>query len=245
MSRGDRQGHDEAGWQHTHQPLMSDERAERIKQWHEAAYRELRAETAGGQTFSYLGRSLVVPPQVMPITPVSHLLGEAVLAEVQDGDRVLDMGTGSGVNAVLAAAGAREVVAVDINPHALNVARDNAARNGVADKVAVRHSDIFSNVEGVFNLIVFDPPFRWFTPRDLLEAAATDAGYSAMTRFFRHARRHLAEDGRMLIFFGSSGDLTYLQRLIDEEAFEREVVARHALVKDGWRVDYFTFRLTT
>ncbi len=57
----------------------------------------------------------MVPPEVMPVTPVSHLLGEAVLAQVREGDRVLDMGTGSGVNAVLAAIRGAEVLAVDTN----------------------------------------------------------------------------------------------------------------------------------
>ncbi|MGH3607044.1 MAG: methyltransferase, partial [Pseudonocardiaceae bacterium] len=46
--------------------------------------------------------------------------------------------------------------------HALAVARDNALRNGVADRIEVRRSDVFSNVDGRFDLIVFDPPFRWF-----------------------------------------------------------------------------------
>ena len=52
------------------------------------------------------------------------------------------------------------------------------------------------------------------------------------------------ESGRMLIFFGGSGDLAYLQELIDEEGFQREVLAQHSLVRDGWQVGYFTFRLT-
>ncbi|MGH3575022.1 MAG: methyltransferase [Pseudonocardiaceae bacterium] len=63
--------------------------------------------------------------------------------------------------------------------HALAVARDNALRNGVADRVEVRRSDVFSNVDGRFDLIVFDPPFRWFAPRDVLEAATTDENYGA------------------------------------------------------------------
>ncbi|PZS33605.1 MAG: methylase, partial [Pseudonocardiales bacterium] len=194
---------------------MSEQRAERIHQWHEGAYRRARAITSGDQTFSYLGWTLVVTPQVMPITPVSDLLGEAVLAEVKGGDRVLDMGTGSGVNAILAASKAARVLAVDINPHALAAARDNVLRNGVADRVEVRRSDVFSDVDGIFDLIVFDPPFRWFAPRDFLEAATTDENYGAMTRFFRQARRHLADGGRMLIFFGTSGDLAYIQQLIN------------------------------
>jgi release factor glutamine methyltransferase len=106
----------------------------------------------------------VVPRQVMPIVPMSHLLGEVVLSEVTATDQVLDMGTGSGVNAILAASRSLDVVAVDINFHALAAARDNAARNGVADRIEVRHSDVLSNVDGAFDLIIFDPPFRWSPP---------------------------------------------------------------------------------
>ncbi|HET8660157.1 MAG TPA: class I SAM-dependent methyltransferase [Micromonosporaceae bacterium] len=173
-------------------PTVSVEDAERIRRWHENAYRMARAEGRSERTYTYLGLTLVVPPDVQPITGVSHVLGGAVLAEVRASDRVLGMGTGCGVNAILAASKGASVVAVDINPHAVAAARRNAERNGVADRIVIRHSDVFDDVDGVFDLIVFDPPFRWFTPRDLLESAITDAGYRAMTTFFRQARRHLA-----------------------------------------------------
>jgi len=226
--------------------MVSEEYAERIRRWHENAYRLAKAEadSSEGQTFDYLGLTLYVPPQVQPIFGMSHLLGEAVLKEVRESDRVLDMGTGSGVNAILAASKAAEVLAVDINPVAVEAARNNAAYNGVADRIAIRRSDVFSNVDGEFDLIIFDPPFRWFAPRDLLEAATTDENYRAMTTFFREARRHLTLNGRMLIFFGSSGDLAYLKRLIYEGDFAAEVVTEQALVKDGWRIEYYTYRLT-
>ncbi|MEV4110660.1 methyltransferase [Nonomuraea sp. NPDC049695] len=225
-------------------PMVAPEQAELIRRWHERAYQAARAEGATEQTFTYLGRTVVVPPQVQPITGMSHLLGEAVLAEVRAGDRVLDMGTGSGVNAILAASTAKQVLAVDINPVAVEAARGNAERNGVADRVEVRLSDVFADVDGRFDLIVFDPPFRWFAPRDLLEAATTDENYRAMTSFFRQAREHLTPAGRMLIFFGSSGDLAYLRHLMDEQGFDVEVVARQELTKDGQSVSYYTFRLT-
>jgi release factor glutamine methyltransferase len=225
-------------------PTVSAEHAEQIRRWHDRAYGEARAEGISEQTFSYLGLSIVVPPDVMPVTGMASLLGEAVLAETTPTDVVLDMGTGSGVNAVLAATRGAEVVAVDINPRALEAALDNAERNGVVGRVKVHYSDVFSEISGVFDLIIFDPPFRWFRPRDMLEAAMTDEGYRAMTRFFREARSHLSARGRMLISFGTSGDLGYLEKLLHEEGFVAEVVAHNNLVREGWNVDYFAFRVT-
>ncbi len=225
-------------------PTMPAERVEMLRHWHEEAYQTARAEGAAGQTFTYLGRTLVVPHDVMPITGVSHLLGEAVLAEVRAGDRVLDMGTGSGVNAILAAATSTDVVAVDINPSALAAAEANAERNGVADRIDIRHSDVFRAVDGVFDLIIFDPPFRWFPPRDLFESASTDEGYRALTAFFREGRRFLAAGGRILVFFGSSGDLGYLHRLIDRAGLRRELLAHRELERSGISVEYVTYRLT-
>src|SRR5215467_12614082 len=123
-------------------PALSTADIERIRQWHERAYAAIA--TRDKQTFRYLGLTLVVPPGVQPITPTSHLLGEAVLAEAHAGDRVLDMGTGCGVNAILAASRGAKVVAVDVNPRAITAARENAARNGVAERIEVRYSDVFS-----------------------------------------------------------------------------------------------------
>jgi release factor glutamine methyltransferase len=225
-------------------PTLSKEHVDQVRRWHERAYSEGRYEGRGAQSFEYLGTEIVVPPDVMPVTAMSHLLGEAVLAEVKAGERVLDMGTGSGVNAILAATKGARALAVDINPHALGAAEANAARNGVAELVEVKYSDVFSEVEGTFDLVVFDPPFRWFSPRDMLEAAMTDEGYGALRAFFKGVRRHLAPDGRVLVFFGTSGDLAYLQRLVDSSGFVSDVIAQDELTRDGWRVQYFTFRLT-
>lgn len=65
-----------------------------------------------------------------------------------------------------------------------------------------------------------------------------------MTTFCRQARRHLAPAGWLLIFFGTSGNLGYLQQLFTEERFDAEVVASDTLAKDRLAVEYFTFRVT-
>jgi release factor glutamine methyltransferase len=229
-----------------YEPMMDATDVERIRRWHERALSEGTALAAAEpiRTFDYLGLTLVIPAEVQPIFPVSHLLGEAVLAEARPGERVLDMGTGSGVNGILAATRGAHVVAVDVNPYALEAARANAERNGVADLVDVRESDVFAGVNGVFDLIVFDPPYRWFTPRDVRELASTDTNYRALTEFFALARRHLAPAGRMLIAFGTSGDITYLRHLMADNGFDATVIASLAGDRDGVPVEYFTFRVT-
>jgi release factor glutamine methyltransferase len=223
-------------------PTLPPEAVERIRAWHERAYATSRSRQE--EVVEYLGLSLVVPPTVQPITPTSHLLGEAVLLEAREGDVVLDMGTGCGVNAILAATGGARVIAVDINPEAVRAARTNAERNGVADVVEVRTSDVFSKVSESFDLIVFDPPFRWFKPRDLTEAAITDENYRAMTQFFSEARSHLVSGGRMLVFFGTSGDIDYLKWLMNERGFSSAEVARLEGEREGVPVAYSTFKVT-
>lgn len=146
---------------------FSPEQVERMRRWHEEGLRKARAAASNdGQVFDYMGLTLHVPPEVQPIYPVSYLLGEAVLAEVSPGDRVLDMGTGCGVNGILAARAGASVLALDINPEAVRSARDNAHRNRVADRLDVRLSDVFDAVDpetdGPFDLNLRSalPPIR-------------------------------------------------------------------------------------
>jgi release factor glutamine methyltransferase len=227
----------------TYEPTVSPEEAARMQAWHDEHYAYLQGVSEEGEVFDYLGLTLVVPPHVQVIESTSDLLGRQVLDEVKPDERVLDMGTGSGVNAILAATRGAEVVAVDINPHAVEAARANAERNGVADLVSIGRSDLFDGVEGRFDLIVFDPPFRWMRPRDWAEASITDEDYRALTAFFARVREHLADGGRILVFFGTTADVGHLERLIETNGLVGEIVARRELDKDGHRVEYRTYRI--
>jgi release factor glutamine methyltransferase len=225
-----------------HEPMMSPERARRIRAWQDDVFEAERARTEE-TSVEYLGLTLRVPPEVQPITGMSELLGRAILEDVREADRVLDMGTGSGVNAILAATKSREVVAVDVSASAVKAARANVALNGVADRILVLESDLFDEVEGSFDLIVFDPPFRWFAPRDRRERNTTDEDYRTLTAFFREVPRRLSPDGRILLFFGTSGDAAYLDMLIRDARFDVRKLASRRLEKDGLEVEYFTYRL--
>ncbi len=222
-----------------HRPRMSPERVERLRAWHEDAY--VRDRRSGPVVVEALGRSFVVPPEVYPPNPFG--LAELVETEVRDGERVLDLGTGSGVNGIVAAARAGEVVAVDVNPAAVACARENAARNGVAERFAARESDLFAAVDGRFDLIVFDPPFRWFRPRDLRERGTADEGYATLTAFFEQARGRLTGAGRILLAFGTTGDIDYLHELIRLHGFSVETLRERELERDGETVRYLAYRL--
>lgn len=73
--------------------------------------------------------------------------------------RALDVGTGGGIQALLAARHAERVVATDVNERALEFASFNAAVNGV-DNVELRHGSFFEPVDGErFGLVVCNPPY--------------------------------------------------------------------------------------
>jgi release factor glutamine methyltransferase len=228
--------------QNGYRPMMSAQRALRIRAWHDTTVSASKLDSP--MQIRYLGRSLVVNPGVFVPTAVSPLLGRAVLREVRATDRVLDVGTGSGVNAVLAASKATEIIAIDINPAAIDCAKANAKRNGVDDRITFLESDLFSQVNGRFDLIIFDPPFRWFAPRNMEERARTDENYATLTGFVNHVVERLRPGGRVLLFFGTSGDIRYLRHLLKHIALARRVIAQEEVTKNGLKLRYFTYRLT-
>jgi tRNA1(Val) A37 N6-methylase TrmN6 len=138
------------------------------------------------------GKTLVIFPGVYK--PIEN--EQSCVEYCREGDRVLDLGCGSGVCAVFAAEVAREVVAVDISPSAVENTKENCRRLGL-DNVTVKPSDMFANVDGKFNLILANPPY--------LEAdfADEETQFATSTRYlpimFAEARKYLEKDGRLLV----------------------------------------------
>ena len=221
--------------------MMSPQRVRRLRKWHDEAYREMQ-ESLPLRIF-HMGLELRVPEDVFPPAGDGSF-HRLIRDEVRPSDRVLDMGTGSGIGALLAASQSSEVVAVDINPRAVEAAAANAVRNGVAERITFLESDVFAAVDGTFDLLLFDPPFRWFKARDLLELGTADENHRALTTFMTRARQYLRPGGRILLHFGTSGDIDYLYQLIDAAGLKKEVLATEQLTRDDLAVTYYVFRLT-
>jgi release factor glutamine methyltransferase len=156
----------------------------------------------------------------------SQVLADVLAQEVQLEDLVLDMGTGSGAMAIIAAQRANKVVAVDISTIAVGCARNNVAINKVADRVEVRQGNLFDAVkaEEKFSLIVFNPPFMDGSPSDWLETAMYDRDYLTLKQFFSEFPKFLTSDGRLLIVFSDAGDIQLLENLIKESGMKSEII---------------------
>jgi release factor glutamine methyltransferase len=138
------------------------------------------------------GKRLVVFPDVYK--PLENEYACADYCRV--GDRVLDLGCGSGVGAVFCAPKARELLAVDINPSAVKNTEENCRLNGL-NNVVTKQSDMFSSVEGKFDLILANPPYLEADFADEDKQFATSVRY--LPTLFAQVGEHLADDGRLLI----------------------------------------------
>jgi release factor glutamine methyltransferase len=221
--------------------LSEEETKKRLKHQNRCFEEHLRTKEV--ILLNFHGVKLMVPPNVFapPVAWKWHLLSQTVLMEVKESDKVLDMGTGSGIQAIFAASKSKDVTAVDVNPFAVDCAKMNVQLNGFSSRVKVMESNLFENVEGKFDLVIFDPPYRWTKPRDEWEICSADEGYMTLQTFLAKVKDYLTSNGRVLMSFGTSGDLAYFKVLIRKNGFKRKQMLKSKKNRRGWI--YFTYKL--
>jgi HemK-like putative methylase len=125
---------------------------------------------------------LTAPGRVFTPRPTTEALVDAAIAHIDSQHlRVADVGTGSGVIGVSIAVAAPqvEVFATDINPEAVSLARENAERHGVADRMHVYEGDLLTPVPGDVDLVVAILPYLpEDEPRPELEDEPREAVYA-------------------------------------------------------------------
>ena len=133
---------------------------------------------------------------------------------VTEDDTVLDMGTGCGILAVLAAKKAKSVLAVDVNPYALQCAVKNAENNGVKERIEFRRGDLFQPIKQNerFSLILFNAPYLPSEPGEekswIGKAwAGGQNGRKILDRFVMDAPKFLAAGGRIQLVQSSLSDV--------------------------------------
>lgn len=169
----------------------------------------------------------------------SHQLADYM--NVRDGEKVLEIGTGAGALAILAAEKASVVIATDISSFAVACARENIERHQQQHKIDLRHGDLFDPLTEAekFSLIIFNLPFMEGKPQTPLELAMYDQDYQTMSRFLQNAHKHLLKHGRILIAFSTAGNVAFLQKQIKLANFNCEELISQNI--NG--IDFFTCKL--
>jgi release factor glutamine methyltransferase len=189
------------------------------------AYRELIKRRLAGEPVAYLlgeqefwGLPFYVDASVLvprPDTETVIEVARSLRADRSAPCRVLDLCTGSGVIAISLAKELRaaRVIATELSEAAVALARRNAERNGVADRVEIRHGDLWEPVAGErFDLICSNPPYIASSVIETLQAEvkreprmALDGGPDGMAFYDRicaAARIHLEPGGALVVEHG-------------------------------------------
>lgn len=203
-----------------------------VFQEHLTLFRELIKKRIAHTPVSYLTNhkefmslDFYVDERVLIPRPETEQLVETILAtETRDSQRLLELGTGSGVIATSLAVQQSEwqIVATDISENALAVARMNAETHACAAQIEFLPGDLFEPVEAInmngntqFDWIVCNPPYIKNTERDTLspdvrdyepEVAlfAGDDGLDVIRRLVAEAPKYLAPDGKLILEIGAT-----------------------------------------
>lgn len=184
-------------------------------------YAELVERRAAGEPVAYIrnlkefmGLELFVDARVLIPRPETELLASRAIAwlQVHPGATAVDVGTGSGAVAVAIACSGARVIATDVSPDALEVARLNAARHGVA--VDFLEGSLLEPLAGPVDLIVANLPYLSlaeyegllgtsiaYEPRQALTDGAD--GLRWYDALLEQAPAHLAAGGVILLEIGS------------------------------------------
>lgn len=150
----------------------------------------------------YKNTSVNIIENVYEPSEDSFLLADAVLSEIRESERILEVGCGSGlISAVIKANTKASVIGIDINPHAAKCTKENG--------IDVIRGDLLSCIKGRFDLIIFNPPYLPTGDGERQKGwlnVALDGGYDGrkvIYRFLEDAGRCLVPGGKILMLVSS------------------------------------------
>ncbi len=136
----------------------------------------------------------------------SFLLSQAIPENKIKGKNCLDVGTGSGYQAIeLAKRGADKILAIDINPKAIEAAKKNALKENIKN-IEFIESNLFSKVKDRFDLIIFNAPYLPGEGEMNLALDGGEKGNEIILRFLDKLDKHLEALGECYLLFSSLSD---------------------------------------
>ncbi len=168
---------------------------------------------------------LPVPEGIYPPSDDSFLMLDAISTISVEQKEVLDIGTGSGILGLCCAMRSAIVTAADTDERALQHIQTAARKLGIS--LTALASDVFSNITGQFDVIIFNPPYL---PSTIYEDTTVDGGREGATlarEFLENLGKHLKPDGVALLLLSSQNDPASM--VAEHPEFDFSVTARRAL----------------
>ena len=136
--------------------------------------------------------------------------------------RCLDVGTGSGIQAVEAKKFSDDITAVDIDPDVIKYC--TSKHKGINFIL----SDLFEKVGGSFDLITFNAPYLPQDPEDVedIQVYGGPDGHEVTERFLIGAKEHLKKDGVILLLISSFTTPQVVELILKGEGYSFEVIAK-------------------
>jgi SAM-dependent methyltransferase len=191
---------------------------------HEWRTKGIELPEAGGRIHPHFGVFAPIRREYVDLVGTAPLPGACASSSV-----AFDIGTGSGVlAAVLARRGIERVVATDLDPHALQCARENVQRLGLGARIDVLQADLFP--EGRAALVVCNPPWIPARPSSPMENGIYDPDSRMLRGFLRALPEHLQPGGEGWLILSDLAEhlglRTRAQLLEAFEAAQLQVVGR-------------------
>jgi release factor glutamine methyltransferase len=123
-------------------------------------------------------------------------------------EKILDMGTGTGIIALHMAQHGAQVTATDKTREAIMNTYENAHLNGLS--IQVIQSDLFRKISDCFDVITFNPPYLPQGPPSDISWDGGFKGIELADRFLREAQQYLKKEGRIYLLLSTRGDIKKL-----------------------------------
>ena len=187
------------------------------------------------------GKEIVVYPNVMSPKYDRSSRFHIVNMPNQNGKSVLEIGCGCGVLSLFTAfQKAKKITAVDINLFAVENTKKNFKKFNIKNAKAI-YSDIFSEVKGTFDTIIFDPPYYGTEPKDILEHGISDHNYKTLRRLMKESPQYLKKNGQVILGFSDWSDTELLDELIEENNYK--LIDRKEETANGWTAYLYILEL--
>ncbi len=176
-------------------------------------------------SFYYKDMEFEVPESVYYPREDSMLAANILESEDLRDKLVLEIGCGTGFLSVLMAKKGAVVTATDVNQEAVEISRANAHTNNVELKPFL--SDLFNEVEGKFDVIVFNPPYLPVEEGESDETyAGGTTGRETIERFIEYLPMYLSEKGTVFLVISSLTGEEEVKSLFEAQNMTADVIVK-------------------